>query len=119
MHKNCIQKHVLLTLAGVTIVALSGDNGILTKVNDAKTNTEIAEEKEVIQLAYVGAVVEKRGIGDVTAIDLNRELSANGTKAIAKDNSMLDKDKNSTVTVATGTVTVPAEFKVKVIKQIR
>ena len=34
---------VLLILAGVTIATLMGDNGILTKANDAKRETEIAK----------------------------------------------------------------------------
>ena len=31
---------VLLILAGITIATLTGDNGIITRANDAKTNTE-------------------------------------------------------------------------------
>ena len=69
---------ILLILAGVSIATLIGVNGILTRANDAKTNTVIAEEKEAIQLAYVGAVAEKRGTGDVTAGDLNAEFTTNG-----------------------------------------
>lgn len=42
---------VLLILAGVTIVALSGDNGILTRAQDAKEKTEQAEKDEKINLA--------------------------------------------------------------------
>ena len=76
---------VLLILAGVSIATLTGENGILTRANDAKTNTGIAEEKEAIQLAYAGAVAEKRGTGDITADDLNREFGTNGTNATATD----------------------------------
>ena len=76
---------VLLILAGVSIATLTGENGILTRANDAKTNTGIAEEKEAIQLAYAGAVAEKRGTGDITADDLNREFGTNGTNATAED----------------------------------
>ena len=42
---------VLLILAGVTIVALSGDNGILTKAQEAKKKTEQAEKNEKTNLA--------------------------------------------------------------------
>ena len=69
---------VLLILAAVSIATLTGENGILTRANDAKEQTEIADEKEAIQLAYAGAVAEKRGNGDVTASDLNREFVTNG-----------------------------------------
>ena len=37
---------VLLILAGVTIASLTGDNGILTKAQQAKTKTEEAEKEE-------------------------------------------------------------------------
>ena len=37
---------VLLILAGVTITALSGDNGILTRAKDAKEKTEQAQKDE-------------------------------------------------------------------------
>ena len=151
---------VLLILAGVSIATLTGENGILTRANDAKINTGIAEEKEAIQLAYAGAVAEKRGTGDVTISDLNREFETNGTNATAtdgtngeitvtfdppsnrvytidsngniteagtgevtppqtattleqaKDAGMLDRDTNTDVPVADGTVTIPAGFKV-------
>ena len=83
---NILNIIVLLILAGVSIATLTGENGILTRANDSKTQTEIADEKEAIQLAYAGAVAEKRGTGDVTADDLNREFGTNGTNAKAVDN---------------------------------
>ena len=76
---------VLLILAGVSIATLTGQNGILTRAQDAKTQTGVAEEKEAISLAYSGAVAEKRGTGDITASDLNREFGTNGTNATAED----------------------------------
>ena len=42
---------VLLILAGVTIATLTGDNGILGKANDAKTQTEQAKEDENLKKA--------------------------------------------------------------------
>ena len=83
---NILNIIVLLILAAVSIATLTGENGILTRANDAKTDTETAEEKEAIQLAYAGAVAEKRGTGDITADDLNREFGTNGTNATAVDN---------------------------------
>ena len=41
---------VLLILAGVTIATLTGENGILTKAQQAKTETEKAEEYELRKL---------------------------------------------------------------------
>ena len=50
---------VLLILAGISIATLIGDNGILTKANEAKTGTVTREEKEQIGLAYNAARTEK------------------------------------------------------------
>lgn len=44
---------VLLILAGMTIIVLMGDNGILTKVNKAQEDTEIGTEKEIIGLSVL------------------------------------------------------------------
>ena len=45
---------------------LTGENGILTRANDAKEETEVAEEKEAISLAYSGVMADTNGTG-VTA----------------------------------------------------
>ena len=46
---------VLLILAGVSIATLTGENGILTRANDAKTNTKQAEEDELRKLTQAEA----------------------------------------------------------------
>lgn len=46
---------VLLILAGVALSALTGDNGILNNAEKAKEKTEIANEKEIIELAAQAA----------------------------------------------------------------
>ena len=68
---------VLLILAAVSIATLTGENGILTRADDAKTNTEIGEEKEAIGLAYNGAMAENNGSG-VSYKDLNDQFKLNG-----------------------------------------
>ena len=74
---------VLLILAGVSIATLTGQNGILTQANNAKTQTEIANEKEAISLAYTRAMEDKKGRDNVTADDMNRQFGLNGTEATA------------------------------------
>ena len=56
---------VLLILAGVTISALSGDNGILQNAGRAKEETEIGNEKDQIGIAVAGTVADNEG-GDLT-----------------------------------------------------
>ncbi len=46
---------VLLILAGVSIATLTGENGILTRANEAKENTEQAEENELRKLTQAEA----------------------------------------------------------------
>ena len=73
---------VLLILAAVSIATLTGQNGILTQANNAKTQAGIGEEKEAIGLAYNGAKTEKLG-GEITADDLNLQFTKNGVNATA------------------------------------
>ena len=68
---------VLLILAAVSIATLTGENGILTRANESKTETEIGEEEEAIRLAYNGVMADNLGDG-VTAKQLQDELQGNG-----------------------------------------
>ncbi len=42
---------ILLILAGITIVGLTGENGMIKNAGKAKNETEIAEEKEIVERA--------------------------------------------------------------------
>ena len=75
---------VLLILAGVSIAMLTGNNGILTQAQNAKSQTEVGAEKEGISLAYTGAVAKKNGNGAVTDGDMDEQFGLNGTKADAE-----------------------------------
>lgn len=46
---------ILLILAGVTVATLTGDNGLLSKAEEAKQLTDISQEKEIIELAALQA----------------------------------------------------------------
>ena len=48
---------VLLILAGVAIATLTGDNGIITKAQSAKTQNDKANEKEQIDLAVLSSKI--------------------------------------------------------------
>lgn len=63
---------VLLILAGVTIMTLSGENGILRNAQEAKQKTEKADEKELIQLAINGALT--RNYSELNQETLQKEL---------------------------------------------
>ena len=69
---------VLLILAGVTIAALSGDNGILKKATEAKNSTGISQEEESVKVAVAEALTQ--GIGTATTENLQKALTNNGLK---------------------------------------
>ena len=76
---------VLLILAGVSIVTLTGDNGILTKASEAREQAEVAGEKEAIGIAYNG-VMANHLRSEVSYTDLQTELRKNGYNATVTDN---------------------------------
>ena len=69
---------VLLILAGVSIAMLTGDNGILTQANKAKTETEVKGLKEEIKLMMQKRKIDEE-IGQKVALkeDLEKEISGN------------------------------------------
>lgn len=73
---------VLLILAGVTIATLTGNNGILTRANEAKEKTEEAEIEEEIKLAWNSCTIDNyTETGDedfYTVENLNKYLNGNG-----------------------------------------
>ena len=76
---------VLLILAGISISMLSGDNSILGKATQAKEDTEIAEEKEMIKMASMQALIEKKH-GIITKTELSNELeNINSSKPTSVD----------------------------------
>ena len=64
---------VLLILAGVTIAALSGDNGILKRGSESKVSTNIANVKDVFNTVAAEGITEyynsKYVTGDNTLTD--------------------------------------------------
>ena len=64
---------VLLILASITIGAISGDNGILKNAGKAKEDTEISEEKEILETAVVQAMGKNKR-GNLEEEELQEEL---------------------------------------------
>ena len=67
---------ILLILAGISIGMLSGDNSIIGQAGNAKTQTDIAEEKEIIDLAVVHAIGKSK-YGDIDETYFTNELEKN------------------------------------------
>ena len=63
----------MLILSGVTISAISGDNGILQNAGIAKENTEKANAEEQVKLAVLGSIGTD---GKININDLNKNLES-------------------------------------------
>ena len=110
---------VLLILAGVTIAALSGDNGILTKAKEAKEKTEKENIIEQVNIAIMTATTE--GTGTIDTDKLRKELEKNEIKVETEGNSlpwkvvagniMLKIDENSAVEEISGKMKISASAK--------
>ena len=78
---------VLLILAGITISAIIGDNGILLSAINSKEKTEISEEKEIVEKAATQAI-GKNKYGNLQREDLKQQLELD-----AKDRTNLYEDE--------------------------
>ena len=84
---------VLLILAGVTIAALSGDNGILTRASESKGKTEKAQEKEGVELAVTSIRME-----DMNILEMSKEKLENAIRqqfGNSKDFDVIDNKDGS------------------------
>ena len=91
---NILNIIVLLILAGVTIATLTGDNGILKKAGDAKTQTEQAKADENLKIAIAGSYgtdgklnlkdlkdnLKNQGISYTGSNEFPLEVTVNGEK---------------------------------------
>ena len=64
---------ILLILSRISIGVLTGENGLIKQSQNAKTQTETAEEKEVLDTATVKAMGKDR-YGNIEKIYLEKEL---------------------------------------------
>ena len=79
---------VLLILAGISIATLTGENGVLTKANTAKEQSEIEEIKERAKTDILGIQIENK-TGNITEAQFSEIL-----KKYDKDGKSDKVDKN-------------------------
>lgn len=80
---------VLLILAGVTVATLIGDNGLIGKSGEAKRETEIAEEKEILETAVIQSMKNSKR-GEINQIEL-RNILENKAEVIDNDINLVVK----------------------------
>lgn len=107
---------VLLILAGITIGAITGDNGIINNAGNAKEEAEIADEKEIVNTATVQAMGQNK-FGNITKEDLQNFLDSNTGSNVTEVVKNIDdlivyfKETNRFYNVDTdGNVTGPVEI---------
>mgnify|MGYP001853275010 CR=1 FL=1 len=90
---------VLLILAGITIGALTGENGIIKNARESKEQTEISNEKEILEKATVEAM-GKNKYGNIEESELqsalNQETGDGKTEAVdvGEEFEVLFKESN-------------------------
>ena len=75
---------VLLILAGVTIAALSGQNGILTNATKSKEANEKGNELDLVKLAATDSRTDSLG-QEITLADLQNNLNKQNSNATARE----------------------------------
>ena len=93
---------------------LTGENGVLTKATESKEQTEIAQEKEEIQMAYAASKANKvdQVADDVTAEELNAELDKLNSQGEASGSGTLKVtfgERVYTIDQETGKISGPEE----------
>ena len=83
---------VLLILAGVTIATLTGENGVLTRANDAKEQTELAGLIEEVELAKSAMIAENNGDTTKKASEFMDYMVENG---VLKEDGLTFKDNEN------------------------
>ncbi len=77
----------MLILAGVTIIILTGENGIINRATDAKIQTEIANIKEQIQIEILSEQADNQG--NISDESLKQILEKYGT--LSEEEKLTDK----------------------------
>ena len=89
---------VLLILAGVTIMALSGENGLLSNAVFSKKLTTKMEAKELVQMEILGSYTND-GIYDKDSAKSNIEINLNAKVKDNGDETLTVEYKNNTIII--------------------
>ena len=87
---------VLLILAGISIMMLTGQNGILNRAGEAKEKTGVAQIDENVKLAVADALT--KGTGSITRDNLEEALN----KYVGEGNYNLEDDSDGWIISAGG-----------------
>ena len=111
---------ILLILAGVSIMMLTGENGIITRADEAKTKTEISNLKEQAEIIREGIVTGNRAEGKETTREeiiegileeMGGEAEGNLIKTEDGKNEIIVKEDGEIEVVEKGEGYTDAEYK--------
>ena len=107
---------VLIILAGVSINLVLGDNGIITKSKEAKTQTEKQSILEEVGLAVQSYSIEKNTNGNKSLEEiLNKELDSDKLEEVVTNGTTAKityKGETVKINLQTGTTSVDEEFSI-------
>ena len=87
---------VLLILAGVSIATLTGDNGLLTKVQQAKEENKKASDRDLIAMAVSEAQIGENGYQELNFHSFQKSLN----NQFGESSAILSIEENGTYTVS-------------------
>lgn len=93
---------VLIIISGITISAMTGQNGIIKNSEEAKKNTSISEEKEILNTS-AGIAIGKSNKAKVEETYLKNYLNQN----------IGEQDKDYTITIVEASEDSPKHFDIK------
>ena len=88
---------VMLILVAVTLSVTLGDNGLITKAREAKIQTEIAMDKELLLSSVVGAIGED-GKVDFSKINLPENFTGSNGVYISSNGYTFNVSPNGSIT---------------------
>ena len=103
---------VLLILAGVTIAALSGENGILRRASQSTVDTKVSQAKEVITTSYNAAVADYYNAKYVNGDTLGISSAQNYVARIMAADTDITDYAAVTITVTPDNTTSTVKFTV-------
>ena len=114
---------VLLILAGVTIAALSGDNGILTRAKEAKEKTEQAQQDEEKTVSNMENMLGVYNFKNINTADTNPAGTVPENSVVLDDDAnngivIKDKNENEWVWVEVPKTTVFGDLTIDITKEL-
>ena len=89
---------VLLILATVSIATLTGENGVLTKANNAQKEADIAETKEQIKIELMGIYDDQNT--DYTNQDVVNAIKKVTEKEVSENTAIIQSKKGNDVDIS-------------------